>query len=189
MNILFTIATLAIISTLNVSAQDFSALERTRASVINAIPLPTAPKASLPAKAVLQGTVKTSYAQVDNCLSREANPEADKLGLPAQFCISRIGLEVPAENPNILDPRASVLLESKDGLKKIVITGYAKKGKDRTVIGSLFSATGTGSRAFAAIYLTSSLNGTVLGEIPQICGFIVDSASRSQEIIYRPAIK
>ncbi|MDO8804076.1 MAG: hypothetical protein Q7R35_06580 [Elusimicrobiota bacterium] len=189
MNIFIAIVTAVIVSAANVSAQDFSALEKTGAAALAAIPAAAAPKVSPPVPAFLQETMRSSYLQVDKCWTRDANPEADKLGLPAQFCLSRVGIEVPQRNPDIFDGRSSILVESKDGLQKIFITGYARNGADRTVIGSLFSRDGSGKSAFAAIYFISSLNGTVRGEMPEIRGFILDSSSRSQEIAYRAAAK
>lgn len=187
MNIFLTLVAAVIVSASNLSAQDFSALEKTGAAAIAAVSAAAAPSVPLPGPVLFQGTMRSSYLQLDKCWTRDANPEADKLGLPAQFCISRVGIEVPRQNPDIFDAKSSIMVDGKDGLKKIFITGFAKNGADRTVIGSLFSRNAAGKSAFAAIYFVSSLDGTVRGELPEIRGFILGSSAKSQEIAYRAA--
>lgn len=191
MKVLIAILTAVTFSVQNVRALEAGgagfSLEKIKAADMAAIPAPTLPVVKAPVPAFVP-VARQSFLQVEKCWNRDADAEADNLGLPAQFCISRVGVEVPAENPDIFDRGSSILAEDKDGLKRIFITGYAKSGKDRTVIGTLFSG-GQGSRAFAAIYLTSSLNGTVRGAIPQIIGFIVAPSSKAREITYRPAAK
>ena len=189
MNLLLAIVALFIVSSSNLSALEFSALQKPAAAALAAATPANTPKAPPPDRIFTSGAMQSSYLQTDNCWTRDTDPEADKLGLPAQFCLSRICIEVPLKNRDIFDARASILAEGRDGLKKIFITGYTKTGEDRTVIGSLFSGKGSAGRAFAAIYFVSSLDGTVRSGLPEIRGFIIGSASVAREITYRTEAK
>ncbi|MDD5209497.1 MAG: hypothetical protein PHV36_08925 [Elusimicrobiales bacterium] len=175
-----------LVFTADLSAHDFSALEKAAPANIAVITSPAVPEVQPPAPVFMPET-RQSFLLTEKCWARGTDSAADALGLPAQFCISRVGIEVPGENSGIFDYRAVVLVEDKDGLKKLSITGYAKNNKDRTIIATLLSPreTASGGSFFAAIYLTSSLDGTIRGAMPEIRGFIREPSGKANEIVYR----
>lgn len=154
-------------------------LSDVNADSIKAVRLPAG---SQPVAVHSPDAVSRSFMQVDKCWARAADKEADSLGLPAKFCLSRLGLEVPSETMNIFDNRTAILAEGPEGLRSIFITGYANYGDTSSVSGYLFP----GGRAFAAVYLTVSRNGTVLEKAPEIRGFIMGKNGGSRELSYSP---
>ncbi len=161
-------------------AGDIDALQSMRASSL----MWRASRADTPAPAVLsEEKMSSSFYQVDRCWSRTEDKEADGAGLPRRFCVKRIGIEVPAYGPDIFDRRASMLYEDAAGLKRIFITGFARKGEDRTVIGSIY---GEGGGVFAAIYFDTSLDGKVRPALPEIRGFMLRDGGAAKEILYSP---
>ena len=155
-------------------------LSDVNADSIRAVRLPAGP---LPEAVHSPAAVSRSFLQVDKCWARAADKEADSLGLPTRFCLSRLGLEVPSETMNIFDNRTAILAEGPGGLRSIFITGYANYGDTSSVSGYLFP----GGRAFAAVYLTVSRNGTVLNKAPEIRGFIMGKNGGARELSYAPA--
>lgn len=176
----------------NLSAQDFNVLEYARAAGIKAGNSARIPDAPAPAILRLKETMKEDYLSTRECWARPADTEADKAGLPGQFCLARIGVAVPRNNPDILDNRAYILIEETKGLRTIPITGYSKNSGNWTVIGSVFPASaslnGGVTRAFAAIYFTVSQKGIISAETPQIRGFITLSSLKTREIRYDIAV-
>ena len=167
---------------LSILAAGSSALELSdvNADSIKAVRLPAGPR---PEAVHSPDAASRSFMRVDKCWARAADKEADSLGLPAKFCLSRLGFEIPTETMNIFDNRSAILAEGPGGLRSIFITGYANYGDTSSVSGYLFP----GGRAFAAVYLTVSRNGTVLDKAPEIRGFIMGKNGGSRELPYAPA--
>ncbi|MBI5209358.1 MAG: hypothetical protein HY927_05225 [Elusimicrobia bacterium] len=139
---------------------------------------------------------RTTIVKVGKCWARPANPDADALGLPVEFCVETVGTEI--HYPYHPFSRDSVMLmEGKPVAGRLHISGGAREPFGWAIVGSLLSASKPDQRcgelnvAGAAVYVGSDLEGRVLLDAPiAVRGFLFDGSSlcrtpaKSVEILY-----
>ncbi len=120
------------------------------------------------------------YLAVDACWSRPADATADAAGLPARFCLKRIGLinSTPGQLP--FSYGSNLVVDGEPASGRLHIGGGSHNGDHWNIVGNLFGADqkpacGRLTSSFAAVYVNIDLKGELIddGKI-QVRGFLVD---------------
>lgn len=125
------------------------------------------------------------FVDIGACWTRPANAEADRLGLPARFCVARLGLINPYPGQLPFDVgygRPAIVVEGSPVSAAVHIGGGANLKDHWNIDGDLWAGPepkkpkcGTLSRAFAAIYVDITPRGELLPvQKPEIRGFLID---------------
>jgi hypothetical protein len=138
---------------------------------------------------------RETFTQVDACWSRPAQAEADALGLPRRFCISRVGVSVPRPYDLPFVDGSVMVVEGEPVSGRLHISGGARQKDGWNIVGDLFTAEkpmvcGELNMAFAAVYVDINAKGEILSTTPEVRGFLMDGSSlcrqpaKSVEILY-----
>ena len=141
-----------------------------------------------------------SLRAVGACWERDASAEADRLGLPARFCLDQVGTSEPADavTPFELDGHGVVKGTPASGLKHIS-GGQRRQDGGWDLVVDLFDAPRAKERcgrldhAFAAVYFTVDAVGRPLDGPVEVRGFLLDQSypcarpAAGVEFLYRRA--
>lgn len=127
-----------------------------------------------------------SMRDVDACFERGADAVADALGLPARFCVKRVGTSEPADALTPFNQNGFGVVEGAPaaGARKHISGGARRSDGGWDIVVDLFSAPGReprcGSlnRAFAAIYFPVDAVGRPLPGAVEVRGFMMDASPR-----------
>lgn len=128
----------------------------------------------------------TSMRDVDACFERGADAIADVLGLPARFCLKRVGTVQPADAVTPFNQEGFGVVEGfpAAGARKHISGGARRSDGGWDIVVDLFSAPGRKShcgsldRAFAAVYFPVDAVGRPLPGPVEVRGFMMDSSPR-----------
>ena len=138
---------------------------------------------------------RETYAEVNACWTRSAQAEADALGLPRRFCIRRAGVSVPRPYDLPFVAGSALIVEGAPASDRFHISGGARQKDGWNIVGDLFSrqkpmVCGELNMTFAAVYVDIDAKGDILGNTPEVRGFLMDGSSlcrqpaQSVEILY-----
>lgn len=141
----------------------------------------------------------TSMREVGACFERGADAVADLLGLPARFCVERVGTVQPADAITPFNQNGFGVVEGAPaaGARKHISGGARRADGGWDIVVDLFSAPGReprcGSlnRAFAAVYFPVDAVGRPLPGPVEVRGFMMDASprcpgyARSAQLDYR----
>ncbi|MBI5624266.1 MAG: hypothetical protein HY924_10835 [Elusimicrobia bacterium] len=140
---------------------------------------------------------RTTLMKVGKCWTRAENAKADELGMPKEFCVDIVGVEVhfPYYHPFTLG--SVMLLEGSPVSGRLHISGGAREASGWNIVGSLTSGKkaaevcGELNHSGAAIYVGTDVEGRIKEEAPvSVRGFMFDGASlcrtpaKSVEVAY-----
>lgn len=128
----------------------------------------------------------TSMRDVNACFERAADAIADVLGLPARFCVTRVGTVEPADAVTPFNQNGFGVVEGVPaaGARKHISGGARRADGGWDIVVDLFSAPGRkprcGSldRAFAAIYFPVDAVGRPIPGPVEVRGFMMDASPR-----------
>lgn len=124
-----------------------------------------------------------SLRDVNSCFAREDDADADRLGLPKSFCLSRVGTKEPADAVTPFEREGAGLIEGVPaaGLKHIS-GGVRRADGGWDLIVDLFQAPagaqacGRLDGAFAAVYFAVDAVGRPLDGPVEVRGFMLDQS-------------
>jgi hypothetical protein len=168
------------------------------AAVLLASPVGAEPLAAAFSE-VMEPRQVVSLRDVGACFERGPDAVADLLGLPARFCVKRVGTTMPEDAITPFEWNGYGIVEGAPaaGARKHISGGSRRSDGGWDIVVDLFSAPGRkprcGSldRAFAAIYFSVDAVGRPLPGPVEVRGFMMDGSSdcreqaRSTQIDYR----
>lgn len=124
-----------------------------------------------------------SLRAVGACWERDASTDADRLGLPARFCLEKVGTSEPSDavTPFELDGYGVVEGRPSAGLKHIS-GGSRRKDGGWDIVVDLFDGPrgkekcGRLDHAFAAVYFPTDAVGRPLDGAVEVRGFLLDQS-------------
>lgn len=130
-----------------------------------------------------------SMRDVGACFERDADAIADALGLPARFCLTRVGTSEPddAVTPFDREGFGVVVGVPAAGARKHISGGSRRSDGGWDIVVDLFQAPGREpkcgrlDRAFAAVYFPVDAVGRPLPGPVEVRGFMMDGSSRCRE--------
>lgn len=140
-----------------------------------------------------------SMRDVNACFERDADSRADSLGLPARFCIKRLGTSQPADAVTPFNQNGFGVVEGEPaaGARKHISGGSRRADGGWNIVVSLFSGPerepkcGTLNRTFAAVYFPVDAVGRPVPGPVEVRGFMTDAAplcrdyARAVQLDYR----
>jgi hypothetical protein len=139
-----------------------------------------------------------SMRDVNACFAREDGADADRLGLPKKFCLSRVGTKEPADAVTPFENEGEGLVEGSPAAGLKHISGGSRRADGGwDIVMDLFHAPaaapscGRLNDAFAAVYFSVDAVGRPIGGAVEVRGFLLDESfpcakpADSPEILYR----
>jgi len=128
----------------------------------------------------------TSMREVGACFERAADATADVLGLPARFCVTRVGTVEPADAITPFNQDGFGVVEGYPaaGARKHISGGARRADGGWDIVVDLFAAPGRkphcGSlnHAFAAVYFPVDAVGRPIPGPVEVRGFMMDASPR-----------
>jgi hypothetical protein len=135
---------------------------------------------------VMEPRQVVSLRDVDACFERGADAVADLLGLPARFCVKRVGTTLPENALTPFEWNGYGIVEGAPaaGARKHISGGARRSDGGWDIVVDLFAAPGRKPRcgsldhAFAAIYFSVDAVGRPLPGPVEVRGFMTDSSPR-----------
>ncbi|MFA6318058.1 MAG: hypothetical protein WC943_11615 [Elusimicrobiota bacterium] len=131
-----------------------------------------------------QSPPRTTLMKVGKCWTRGESAEADVLGLPKEFCVDIVGVEVHDPYYHPFTYGSVMLLEGSPVSGRLHISGGSRAQSGWNIVGDLFSGKKPQQRcgelnyAGAAIYVGTDVEGRLREEAPvSVRGFMFDGAS------------
>lgn len=127
--------------------------------------------------------MRVSAMDVAGCWEREADADADALGLPQRVCLRRVGVEIPVPHELPFVQGSSMLLDSDLASGKFHVSGGARRADGWDIVGSFLEVSdskrgcGVLDKAFITADIAIDLKGNLQPRRPRFFGHLMDSDS------------
>lgn len=127
--------------------------------------------------------MRVSAMDVAGCWEREADADADALGLPPRVCLRRVGVEIPVPHELPFVQGSSMLLDSDLASGKFHVSGGARRSDGWDIVGSFLEVSdpkrgcGVLDTAFITADIAIDLKGNLQPRRPRLFGHLMDSDS------------